>query len=200
MSPARYAWDQSRLLRMCLSDFRAVHHSQELHLCPSLSQPCSSPYRRAAAVTYTVGTPTEMTSAAYARTLAGLRTLSQRDRGGAGHVVRALRKAMALTIPKRTCWHSAPMMKIITGAEAGRRRGVRRRNQTPRDSNNTFHPHRWMIARHGAGRQGSWQREPQRQGRRHHRPPRGDFLMPPPRPRLLPRPKGRWKGMCPVQR
>jgi len=59
MSPARYAWDQSRLLRMCLSDFRTVHHSQELHLCPSPSQPCSSPYRRAAAVTYTVGTPTE---------------------------------------------------------------------------------------------------------------------------------------------
>jgi len=112
-----------------------------------------------------------MTSAAYARTLAGLRTLSQRDRGGAGHVVRALRKAMALTIPKRTCRHSAPMMKIITGAEAGRRRGVRRRNQSPRDSNNTFHPHRWMIARQGAGWQGSWQSEPQRQGRRHHRPP-----------------------------
>jgi len=42
-------------------------------------------------------------------------------------------------------------METITGAEACRRHGARRRNHTPRDSSRTYHLHRQVIARYGAG-------------------------------------------------
>jgi len=42
------------------------------------------------------------------------------------------------------------MVKMMTGAEAGRQRGARRRNQTESDSGSTFRLHRrQMIARYG---------------------------------------------------
>src|SRR5260221_2662112 len=47
---------------------------------------------------------------------------------------------MAQSITKGTSWHSAPMMKMITEAEPGRRRGARRRNQTPRDNDSICSP------------------------------------------------------------
>ena len=46
------AWDQPRLVGMRLSDFRALHHSQELHPCRSPSRPHTSPHCRASDVTY----------------------------------------------------------------------------------------------------------------------------------------------------
>ena len=58
---------------------------------------------------------------------------------------------MVRTATKRTCWDSAPTMKVITGAEAGRRRGARRRNQTPGDRSSTFHLYRRMTAYLGVG-------------------------------------------------
>ena len=86
---------------------------------------------------------------------------------------------------KRTTWHSARTMRMITGAEVGRRRGARRQNHTPRDSSTTFHLHRRMIARFGAG-WWDWQRGFQRRCR-HHRSLQCHFLIPSTRPRPLQR-------------
>jgi len=101
--------------------------------------------------------------------------------------------------------YSAPNIKMITGAEAGRHRGARRRNQTPRDNSSTFRLHRRMFARYDAGWQNSWQRGLERRRRCHHRP-QYDFLMPSTRPMLLPGPKRgrkrkkrwrkRWNYVC----
>jgi hypothetical protein len=80
---------------------------------------------------------TSTTSVAYVRTLTRAHAGATRSRWRGPCC--GLRKVVAWAITKGTGWCSAPTMKMITGAEVGRRRGAQRLNQTPRGSSSTFH-------------------------------------------------------------
>ena len=100
----------------------------------------------------------------------------------------ALRRVLAESMTKRTSWHSAPTMNIMTEAEPGRRRGAQRWNQTPREETGICCLHRRMIVRLGPG----W--------------PQKSTTSPPmlfsdasTKPRLLPRSKTRKRGIHSAQ-
>jgi len=80
-------------------------------------------------------------------------------------------------------------MKMRAGAEAGRRRGARRRNQAPSDSNSICRLHRRMIVCLGAGWRESWPMGSQNQQRRLQ----CYFLM----PSTKPKPRTRERGHTP---
>src|SRR5260221_1127763 len=144
----RYAWDQSQVVGICISDFRALHHSQKSstlpfsvptpHVASALNKCCHIHGSRASLLRR------NMTSVACARTFTRAHARSTLSvRCGPCHT---FRKVMARTITKGPA--GVPAMEMITGAEACRRHGARRRNHTPKDSSRTYHLHRQMIDDH----------------------------------------------------
>jgi len=147
---------------MGLSDFRTLHHSKELHLCPSPSQPRTSAHRRAS-LSHTwlmnFAAPTE-------HDLCDLREdfdprARWRNAIGAARAMSCFAKGNGANDNnnnKRTSWYSALTMKTISRAKWV----TIVENPTPKDNGNTSLLHRQMIARCGAGWQDLWQRGLQR--------------------------------------
>ena len=137
------SWDQPRLVGMRLSDFRAYITAKNV----IRAAPHPDPARRLTAEKAL--SHTWLTSIA--------ENFDQRARWR-----NAIKAARALCFAKSSGVNNNKKYQLALssddeyddGSRAGRRRGARRRNQTPRDS--TFHLHRQMNPCCSAGWRDSW--------------------------------------------